>query len=84
MLSGRLNYRAEAGIFWGLYREEVLEQILEGSGIGLLTEGKLVYRLPWNLKALVFLGFRYGTDSYDGNTIKLGGIRGGVGLGISL
>lgn len=84
LLSGRLYYRAEAGIFWGFYREEVLERIMEGSGFGVLAEGKLLYPLPWNLRAVVFLGYRYGTDSYEGMSLKLGGVRGGVGLGISL
>jgi|GEM_PF-2638205 len=77
-----ISCRLEGGIFHGWYREEVLEELLSGSGLGFLLEGSLVVRLPRGLRGLVILGYRYGKDHYQGQEIVLGGFRAGVGAGI--
>ncbi len=81
-ISENINYRIEAGISNFNYQEEVFGEKVEGSKIGLYLGSGLVYNISDTFFATFNLGYLGASDKIEGESIKLGGIHTGIGLGV--
>lgn len=81
-ISDKLGFRAQAGILYISYKEEALGEEVSDSAIGFGLEASLVLDLGGDFFGLVFLGYDYASDDVEGVTIKPGGFKTGLGLGV--
>jgi len=81
-LSEKLEWLAEAGLLVVSYKEEAMEVTVTGSALGFLAGAGLVYRLGERFFVAAEAGYLLASDEVEGKTIKLGGLRAGLGLGI--
>lgn len=81
-LSGKLDYRIEAGGVSFRYEEEAMEKTDSESSSGF----KLNLGICWNFSRLffadLFAGYMYGSKNLGERTVKIGGFTAGLGFGI--
>ncbi len=80
--SDKLGYRVQAGVLYVSYKEEAMGEEVSGSAIGVVLEGGLVVKFGGGFFGTLFLGYDYASDDVEGVSIKLGGFKTGLGLGI--
>lgn len=81
-LTGKLSYKAGAGLFLGLYKEEAMDVEVTGSAIGLRLDGVVCYSLTDKIGLQAGLGYLIASDRTEEDVkIKLGGFRLGAGVG---
>lgn len=80
--SGKLSYTFELGLLHVSYKEESLDEVLEDSSIGFNIGGGLVYDLGKSFFGEFFLGYLTASDTVEDVSIKPGGFRTGIGLGV--
>jgi len=64
------------------YREAAMEMEVKGSAIGFRLDAGLAYDLTKSLVVEARFGFLSGSDEYEGESFKLGGVLGSLGLGL--
>ncbi len=80
--SDNLGFQVLAGVMYVSYKEEALGEEVSGSAIGIALQGGLVMKFGGGFFGTVFLGYGYASDEVEGVTIKPGGFKTGIGLGI--
>jgi hypothetical protein len=80
--SEKFGYRVQAGVLYISYKEKALGDTVTDSAIGFELEGNLVYYFSERFYGLFVLGYAYGSDDVEDVSIKLGGLKTGIGLGI--
>ena len=80
--SEKLGFRIQAGILYISYKEEALGEEVSDSAIGFNLQGSIVMNFSDAIFGLVFLGYDYASDDVEGVSIKLGGFKAGLGIGI--
>jgi hypothetical protein len=80
-LSGDLGFEIAAGLFLAAYKETVEDTAVTGSTIGFRADAALRYSFSSTFFAQLGLGYLTGSDTVDGTSIKVGGLRAGLGIG---
>jgi hypothetical protein len=80
-LGENLGFQIGAGIFLASYKETVADVSVTGSAIGFRADAALRYNISSKFFALAGLGYMTASDDVDGVSIKLGGLRAGLGFG---
>lgn len=81
-LSKQLEYLVELGAFYASYKEEAMQEEVSDSAVGFRVDGSLIYRIGKSLFAGLSLGYLTASDDIEGVSIKLGGFKGGLLLGL--
>jgi len=81
-LSGTFAWQLEAGLVNFDYKEEALGETASGSTMGFSVGGTLFCALGKLFVLEAEAAYLYGKDTVSGTPIKLGGFRGGFGLGL--
>ena len=80
--SETFSWQLDAGLVNFAYKEEALGETASGSALG-FSVGGTVFCVLWKIIVLeAEAGYLYGKDTINGTAIKLGGLRGGLGLGL--
>jgi opacity protein-like surface antigen len=82
MLSGNLGYEAALGLMMVSYKEEAMETSASGTAFGFRADAGLTYALSGPVFAVAELGYLYASDKVEGETVKPGGFKAGLGLGL--
>jgi hypothetical protein len=72
----------ELGAFYASYKEEAMQEEVSDSAVGFRVDGSLIYRIGKSLFAGLSLGYLAASDDIEGVSIKLGGFKGGLLLGL--
>lgn len=79
---------AEAGAAVAGYREEGMDQKVEGSPLGFIIQGGLNYKIGKMFFMCVTLGYYTATDTQtileQAVDVKLGGVKAGFGIGLAV
>lgn len=81
-ISAKLAYQAELGLFNVSYQEESLGEKKSDSAIGFLVDAGFIMNLGKSFFGRISLGYFSASDTVDDVSIKLGGFKTGIGLGI--
>jgi len=81
-LTGALFAVADVGLCRFGYKETAMEMEVKGSAIGFRLDAGLAYDLTKSLVIEARFGFLSGSDEYEGESFKLGGVLGSLGLGL--
>ena len=81
-LSDKLGYEAALGLVMVSYKEEAMGTSASGSAFGLRADGGLSCALFGPVFAVAELGYIYSSDKVEGETVKPGGFKAGLGLGV--
>lgn len=73
---------ADVGLCRFGYKETAMEMEVKGSAIGFRLDAGLAYDLTKSLSVEARFGFFSGSDEYEGESFKLGGILGSLALGL--
>ena len=80
--SERFDYLVELGLLYVKYREKAMGEELSGSSVGFRLDGCLILNINKVLFTVVTLGYLFAKDEVEDITLKLGGIKAGIGFGI--
>jgi hypothetical protein len=83
-LSEKLKLSIEAGLCTVFYSEEALGEELSGTAFGFRIDAGLLYHLSKQFFLSLSAGYIFSTDKVEGVSIKPGGVRAGIGLGLFL
>lgn len=81
-LSKKLDYLVELGLLYVNYRETAMGEEISGSSVGFRLGGGLIFNISKVLFTEVSLGYLHTNDEVEDITLKLGGIKAGIGFGI--
>jgi hypothetical protein len=81
-ISKSIGFRLTVGLLYVLYREEAMSTEVSDSAVGFRAEGSVIFNIGKVFFLEVLAGYLGASDTIDEETIKLGGIGGGIGLGI--
>ena len=73
---------ADIGLCRFGYKETAMEMEVKGSAIGFRLDAGLAYDLTKSLVVEARFGYLSGSDEFEGESFKLGGVVGSVGLGL--
>lgn len=82
MLSASLGYEAGVGLVLVAYKEEAMSTSASGTAFGFRADAGLTYALTGPVFALAEVGYLYASDKVNGETVKPGGFKAGLGLGV--
>lgn len=89
-LSIKFGYKAEVGLFYVMYTEEMshmeegefVEKFTNsGKAVGVRIDGAGIFKISDRLFTEISIGYLFASDTVDEISIKLGGLKGGVGIG---
>jgi len=84
--TGRLNqilgYTTDIGLAGISYKENALGEEASGNTLGFRLDGGLQIFITDGVCVEISAGYIYGSDTVNDINIKLGGLKGGIGLGI--
>jgi hypothetical protein len=81
-LSGKISSLFRLGGLYTKYKEEALETIIEDSAFGFVVSASLIYDISGTFYTELEVGYLSVSDTIDNVSIKLGGFKGGIGIGI--
>lgn len=81
-ISKNMIYKVDLGLFYVVYKQDAVEEELSGSALGFRTDLGLVYTLSRNLFTEFSIGYLSASDRVKELSVRWGGFKGGVGLGI--
>jgi hypothetical protein len=81
-LSGRLSSFFRLGGLYTKYKEEALETTIDDSAFGFVVSASLIFDITGTFFTKLELGYLSVSDTIDNASIKLGGFKGGIGIGI--
>ncbi len=81
-LAGQLGYEADLGLMIVAYKEEAMETSASGTAFGFRVDAGLTYVLFGPVFAVADVGYLYASEKVNGETIKPGGFKAGLGLGV--
>ncbi len=73
---------ADVGLCRFGYKETAMDMEVKGSAIGFRLDAGLAYDLTKSLSIEARVGYLSGSDKYEGESFKLGGVVGSLGLGL--
>jgi hypothetical protein len=82
VLSDKLGFEADLGLLMVSYREEAMGTSASGTAFGFRADAGLTYALFGPVFAVAELGYLYSSDKIEGETVKPGGFKAGLGLGV--
>jgi hypothetical protein len=82
-LSAALRLRGELGLSYISFKEEALEEVSKGSGLGWKIGADLDYFLNKKLFVTLATGYSQASDEAQTGKIKLGGFQAGAGVGFA-
>lgn len=77
-----LGLKFELGGFSVNYKEETMGEKVTGSTLGFRSEGGVTFDIGGSVFTEITAGYLKASDTVDGLTIKFGGFKTGIGLGI--
>lgn len=84
--SKKLGYKVELGAVYFSYKEEAMEVEVTGSAFGFRTDMGIVFNISGTFFAEIIAGYISASDTVtlagEDVDIKLGGYKGGIGIGI--
>ncbi len=80
--SGSLDYLVELGLLYVNYREKAMGEEASGSSVGFRLGGGVIFNISKVLFTEVSIGYMDAKDDVGDFTVKLGGIKAGIGFGI--
>ena len=80
--SERLAYLVELGLLYVNYKETAMGEEVSGSSVGFMLGGGVIFNIGKVFFAEVSLGYLNAKDEVEDITLKLGGIKAGIGFGI--
>lgn len=80
----RINWKIEAGVLKVDYEEQSMGVVLSDSAVGFRVDTGLFFRFGHLFIAEITVGYLSASDTIGDVSIKLGGFKTGVGLGIRL
>ena len=82
-ISSKLDYKVEAGLFHVSYKEEALGMEISDSAIGFRLDNAVTFYMNQSLFVEISLAFLTASDTIENRSIKLGGFKTGIGLGVT-
>lgn len=82
-ISSKLDYKVEAGLFRVSYKEEALGDEVSDSAVGLRLNNGVTFYMNQGLFVEISLAFLTASDTIEDRSIKLGGFKTGIGLGVT-
>jgi len=82
ILSEKLGFEADLGLVMVSYKEEAMQTSASGTAFGFRADAGLTYALFGPVFAVAELGYLYSSDKVEGETVKPGGFKAGLGLGV--
>lgn len=83
-ISKPVGIKIELGGFSVKYEEDSMDTNVSGSVLGFRIEGGLVFNISKTIFTELTLGYLNASDTVEESTIKFGGFKTGIGLGIKL
>jgi hypothetical protein len=81
-LSGKLRLRGELGLTYVSFREEALQRVQKGSGLGWKVGADLDYFIGKRLFVTLAAAYSKTGDETEAGKIDLGGAQAGAGIGV--
>lgn len=81
-ISERVGYKIETGTSYVTYREEAMGLEVSGSAMGYRLDGGINFDVLKNVFLEINAGYIAASDSVDNLSVKLGGFKAGVGMGV--
>lgn len=81
-LSEKLGFEADLGLLMVSYREDAMGTSASGTAFGFRADAGLTYVITGPVFAVAEVGYLYAADKVEGETVKPGGFKAGLGLGI--
>jgi hypothetical protein len=81
-LSGKISSLFRLGGLYTKYKEEALQTIIEDSAFGFVVSAGLIYDISGTFYTELEIGYLSVSDTIDNVSIKPGGFKGGIGIGI--
>jgi len=78
----KFDFKVEVGLFHVSYTEESMGDKLSDFAIGYRIDGGMIFNLARIFFVEISLGYLTASDTIENFSIKLGGFRTGIGLGI--
>ena len=82
-ISSKFNYNVEAGLFFVNYKEEALGAEISDSTTGFRLDNGVRFYMNQRLFVEISLAFLTASDVIENRSIKLGGSKTGIGLGVA-
>jgi hypothetical protein len=81
-LTAKMGYKADVGLILVAYREEAMETSASGAALGFRADVGLTYALTGSIFAAAEVGYLYASDKVEGETVRPGGFKAGLGVGV--
>ena len=81
-IPGKLGIKVETGLFNVHWKEEAMDEENSGSAIGFRFDSSILFGIGKSFFFEITAGYLHASDSVDDISIKLGGFKGGIGIGI--
>ncbi len=81
-ISKRLDYLVKLGLLYVNYRETAMGEEVSGSSVGFMLGGGVIFNISKVFFTEVSLDYLFANDELEDITLKLGGIKAGIGFGI--
>jgi hypothetical protein len=82
VLSGKVGFEADLGLLIVSFREDAMGASASGTAFGFRADAGLTYALIGPVFAVAEVGYLYAADKVEGETVKPGGFKAGLGLGV--
>ena len=79
--SNKFGYRVKLGVFNVNYKEEAMEEEVKNSAIGFRIDVGIIFNINKNIFTDINIGYLYASDTIEEESIKLGGLKTGIGVG---
>jgi hypothetical protein len=83
-LAKKVALQVEPGLFYVRYKEKLLEEEMGDSTVGFRFSSGLLYYLSRHIFMEFSVGVLTASDTIDDISIKLGGVKAGLGVGLTL
>jgi hypothetical protein len=82
-ISSKFDYNVEVGLFLVSYKEEALGIEISDSAVGLRLDNGVTFYINQRLFIEISLAFLTASDTIENRSLKLGGFKTGIGLGVT-
>lgn len=81
-ISARIDYKASLGAIYISYSEEALGETPSGNAFGVRIDGSGIFNISNRWFTEILMGYLLASDTINDISLKLGGFKTGIGLGV--
>jgi len=79
--SNKFGYIVKLGVFNVNYKEKAMEEEVKDSAIGFRIDVGIIFNINKNIFTNLNIGYLYASDTIKKESIKIGGLKTGIGVG---